>query len=43
MSIDRCIDKEVLLHTHNGILLSLKKEPISVSSDELSEARTYYT
>ena len=28
---------------YNGILLSHKKEHISISSDEVDEPRTYYT
>ena len=42
MSIDRWMDK-VVVHIHNGILLSHKKEHIWVSSDEMDEPRTYYT
>ena len=37
MSIDRWMDKEVVVHIHNGILLSHKKEHILVSSDEVGE------
>ena len=40
MSIDRWMDKEVVVHIHNGILLSHKKEHIWVSSDEVDEPRT---
>ena len=43
MSINRWIDKEVVVHIHNGILLSHKKEHIWVSSNEVDEPRTYYT
>ena len=43
LSIDRWMDKEVVVHMHNGILLSHKKEYIWVSSDEVDEPRTYYT
>ena len=32
-----------MVHIHNEILLSHKKERISVSSDEVDEPRTYYT
>ena len=39
----RWMDKEVVVHTHNGILLSHRKEPIWVSSNEVDEPRTYYT
>ena len=41
MSIDRWMDKEVVVHTHNGILLSHKKEHIWVSSNEVDEPRAY--
>ena len=41
MSIDRWTDKEVVVHIHNGILLSHKKEHIWVRSDEVDEPRTY--
>ena len=34
---------EVVVHIHNGILLSHKKEHIWVISDEVDEPRTYYT
>ena len=34
--------KEVVVHIHNGILLSHIKEHIWVSSDEVDEPRTYY-
>ena len=43
MSIDQWIDKEVVVHIHNGILLSQKKEHIWVSFKEVDEARAYYT
>ena len=43
MSIDRWMNKEVVVHIHNGILLSHKKEHIWVSSDEVDEPRTYKT
>ena len=43
MSIDRWMDKEVVVYKHNGILLSRKKECIWVSSNEVDEPRTYYT
>ena len=36
-------DKEVMVHIHNGILLSHKKDHIWVSSDEVDEPRTCYT
>ena len=37
------MDKEVLVHIHNGILLSYKKEHILVSSNEVDETGAYYT
>ena len=37
MSIDRWMDKEVVVYIHNGILLSHTKEHIWVSSDEVDE------
>ena len=43
MSIGRRMDKEALVHTHNGILLSHKKECISISSNEVDETRAYNT
>ena len=43
MPIDRWMDKELVVHIHNGILLSQKTEHIWVSSDEVDEPRTYYT
>ena len=43
MSISRWIDKEVVVHLHNGILLSYKKEHIWVCSNEVDEPRAYYT
>ena len=43
MSIDRWMDKDVVVHIQNVILLSHKKECIWVSSDEVDEPRTYYT
>ena len=42
MSIDRRMDKEAVVHTYNGILLSHKKEHIRVSSN-VDEPRAYYT
>ena len=36
-------DKEVVVHIHNRILFSHKKEHIWVSSNEVDEPRTYYT
>ena len=37
------MDKEVVVHIHNGILLSYKKEHIWVSSNEEGETEAYYT
>ena len=36
------MDNEVVVHIHNGILLSHKKEHIGVSSNEADEPRAYY-
>ena len=36
-------DKEAVVHIHNGILLSYKKEHIWVRSNEEDETRAYYT
>ena len=41
--INRWIDKEVVVHIYNGILLSHTKECIWVSSNEVDEPRAYYT
>ena len=41
--ISRWMDKEVVAHIHNGILLSYKKEHIWVSSNEADETGDYYT
>ena len=43
MSMDRWRDKAAVVHIHNGILLSHKKEHMSVSSNEVVEPRAYYT
>ena len=37
------MDKEAAVHIYHGILLSLKKECIWVSSNEINELRAYYT
>ena len=37
------MEKEVVVHIHNGILLSYKKERIWVSSNEEDEPGAYYT
>ena len=43
MSTGRQMDKKAVVHTHNGILLSYKKEHVRFSSDEMDEAGAYYT
>ena len=43
MSIDRKMDKAAVVHIHNGILLSHKKERVCFSSNEVDEPRAYYT
>ena len=43
MSINRQMDKEIVVRIYNGILLSYKKECIWVSSNEVDEPRAYYT
>ena len=42
MAINRQMDKEAAVYIHNGLLLSHKKERLSVSSNEVDEPRTYY-
>ena len=37
------MDKEVVVHIYNGILLGHKKKHIWVSSSEVDEPRPYYT
>ena len=37
------MDKEVVVHIHNGALLSYKNECIWVSSKKVDEPRAYYT
>ena len=37
------MDKEVVVHLHNGILLSYKKECIWVSSNEMDETGAYWS
>ena len=37
------MDQEVVVHTHNGMLLSYKKERIWVSSNDVDETEDYYT
>ena len=43
MSVGKRMDKEAVVHIHNGILLSYLKECISVSSDEMDETGADYT
>ena len=43
LSIDRWKDKEDVVHIHNGILLSHKKEHIWVSSNEVDELRAEWS
>ena len=43
MSIDRWMDKEVVVDIYNGIILSHKKEYIWISSNEVDGPRAYYT
>ena len=42
MSIDRWMDKEVVVHMHNGIILTYNKKHIRVSTNEVDEPRAYY-
>ena len=37
------MDKEVVVHISNGMLLSYKKKCIRVSSNEVDETGAYYT
>ena len=37
------MDKEVVVHIHNGILLSHIKECVWVNSNEVDEPRAYYS
>ena len=37
------MDKEVVVHINNGMLLSYEKEHIWVSSNDLDEIGAYYT
>ena len=43
MSTGRQMDKEVVVHMYNEILLSYKKEHIWVSSYEMDKTGVYYT
>ena len=40
---NRWVDKEVVVHIFNRILLNYKKEHIWFSSDKVGGARAYYT
>ena len=40
---NRWMDKEVVIHIYNGILLSHEKERIQISSCEVDERRPWYT
>ena len=43
MSINRWMDKEIVVHIDSGILLSYRKQCIWISSNEVDEPRAYYT
>jgi len=43
MSINTWMYNEIVVHIHNGIFLSYKKERIWVSSNEEDERKAYYT
>ena len=43
MSIDRWVDKEVVVHIHNGLLFSHKKEHILVNSNGVDALIAYST
>ena len=43
MFTSRQMDKEVVIHMHNVILLGYKKESILVSSSEVDATGAYYT
>ena len=43
MPIERWRMKKLMIHIHNGILLSHKKGHVWVSSDEMDKSRAYYT
>ena len=43
MSIDRWMDKEIVVRIHDEILASYKKEVTWVSSNEVDEPRAFYT
>ena len=39
VSINRCMDKEIVVHIDSGILLSYRKQRIWISSNEVDESR----
>ena len=41
MSTDRWMDKEIVVHVYNGILLNHNKESVWVSSTEMDEPRAH--
>ena len=43
MSIDRGMDKEDVVHTRNGILLSHKKEQDNAICKNMDDTRDYHT
>ena len=43
MSIGKWMDKDFVVHIHNGILFTYKKECIWVSSNQVDEPGAYYT
>ena len=43
MSISRWMDKEDVMHTYSGILLSYKKGHMWISSNDMDEPTAYYT
>ena len=43
MSISGWMDKKVVVHIHNGVLLSHSKEYVWISSDEVDETGAYYS
>ena len=43
MSISRWMDKKAVVHIHNGVLLSHRKEYIWISSNEMDETGADYT
>ena len=43
MFTDRGMDKEVVVHIHNGIVFGYKKEHMWISSNKVDETGAYYT